>query len=249
MSNTVSVTKHFNPHTFDDYAEFYDGVLEWPYRKELELPTIKHLMGDISGLKVMDFGCGPGVIARWIHSQGPAELVGYDISEGMLQHAQKIEEADSLGIKYSSELTKEYDNYFDLILAVYVIPYATHAQELHDIFSSISRMLKPGGKFITLPMHPDFNKDPDYYLDVGFQLIEKEPRQDASKVQLKLDIPPHKIDIEAYYWSRQTIEDTLQQVGFETVTWESLIIPQSYSPSLDSYINCPHAAIVQAIKK
>ncbi len=249
MSNTVSVASNFNPHTFDDYAEFYDGVLEWPYRKELELPTIKHLIGDISGLKVMDFGCGPGVITRWLHSQGPAELVGYDISEGMLQHAKQIEEKESLGIHYTSEITEEYSQKFDLILAVYVMPYATHAQELYEMCARVSGMLKPGGKFITLPVHPNFNGDPNYYLNVGFQLVETEPRHDGSKLQLKLDIPPHKIDIEAYYWSRKTIEDTLQQVGFDTVTWESLIIPQNYSPSLDSYIECPHATIVQAIKK
>lgn len=72
------------------------------------------------------------------------------------------------------------------------------------------KMLKPSGKLITLPVHPDFNSDPEYYNPFGFKLIEKEPRNDGSKFGLNIHMLPYNIDIEAYYWSKQTLDNTLK---------------------------------------
>ncbi len=248
MSPKTSQSSAFNPDTFNEYADFYDGTLAWPYRQELEIPTIKKLLGNITGLNIMDFGCGPGVITRWLHAQGAEHITGYDISEGMLSYARQQEAIKPLGIEYISEIENQYNNHFDIILAIYVMPYATNLQELQTMSEHIFKMLKPGGKFITLPVHPDFNPHSGYYSPFGFQLVEIQPRKDASKLQLELRIPPHNIDIEAHYWSKSTLEHTLYQAGFGQITWESLQIPDNLSPHLQAYAECPHAAIIQAIK-
>lgn len=248
MSQNIQSNTTFDPSTFDDYPELYDEALNWPYRKELELPTIKNLLGDISGLSVMDFGCGPGVITRWLHAQGANKVVGFDISEGMLSYARQSEKNNPLGIRFTSTLDQNNVESYDLILAVYVIPYLSNQADLSAMFEKIFNLLKPGGRFITLPVHPDFNTSADYYTPFGFNLVEKEPRQDTSKLKLEIRMPPHSIDLEAYYWSKQTLNNTLYSAGFKHITWPKLEIKSDISSYLMPYVSFPHAAIIQAYK-
>lgn len=248
MSQNTKSNDSFDPSTFDDYPELYDTALDWPYRKALELPTLKNLLGNLSQQNIMDFGCGPGVITRWLHSQGVNQVVGFDISTGMLEHARRIESQSPLGIDYISELDESHFEQFDTVLAVYVIPYLTNLKDLLDMFKNIFKTLKPSGRFITLPIHPDFNGEDEYYTPFGFNLIEKEPRSDASKLDLELRMPPHHIDLEAYYWSRETLNRTLLEAGFKNITWPKLESPKDLPPDLLPYLNAPHVAIIQAFK-
>ncbi|MDE9488000.1 class I SAM-dependent methyltransferase [Xenorhabdus bovienii] len=239
----------FNPATFDKYAELYERMTSWPYRQELELPTLAKLLGDLSSLNVLDFGCGPGVISRWLNERGAKRIVGYDISEGMLNYARQREEKDQRRIHYISKINEDYNVYFDIVLAVYVMPYAANYADLMAMSQTMARVLKPGGRLLTLPIHPDFNSDPEYYRPFGFRLIEEQPRTDGSALRLHICQPPYDINIQAYYWSRPTLENTLQQVGFQTVNWKSLNVPvNTLIPNLSSYVQCPHAAILECIR-
>ena len=239
----------FDSATFDKYAELYEEMICWPYRKELELPTLAKLLGDLSGLNILDFGCGPGTTSRWLNASGAQRIVGLDISEGMLDYGRRREEKEKKGINYISMLDTNYNEYFDIILAIYVMPYATNKETLLAMSQTMARVLKPGGRLITLPMHPDFNSDPEYYRPCGIRLVESEPRIDGSPVQLHICQPPYDINIQAYYWSRETLENTLRQVGFQVINWKSLDLPaETLVPYLTSYIQCPHAAIIECIK-
>lgn len=248
MSQNTEGNHSFDPTTFDEYPVLYDGTLSWPYRKQLELPTIQKLLGNMSGQSILDFGCGPGVITRWLHAQGAKEVTGFDISEGMLAYARQCEKKARLGIQYHAHLDVSFDSAFDLVLAVYVMPYVINQNDLEKMCDDMFRLLKPGGRLITLPIHPNFNADPDYYSVCGFQLIEKEPRSDGSKLDLKIRMPPHVIDIEAYYWSKDTLNSTIKQAGFQQITWHSLDVPNQFSAELQPYLDCPHVSIIEAVK-
>ncbi|MEK9498105.1 class I SAM-dependent methyltransferase [Photorhabdus sp. P32] len=239
----------FNSATFDNYAELYEKTLSWPYRKELELPTLERLLGNLSGLNVLDFGCGPGVLSRWLRERGAECIIGHDISEGMLNYARQHEEKDQLGIHYISDINENYNEYFDIILAVYVMPYATNHGGLLAMCETMSRVLKPGGRLITLPIHPDFNAEPEYYRPFGLRLIEESQRADGSPVLLHICQPPYDVYLRAYYWSRQILENTLHLAGFQTVNWKPLYAPANTLLSdLSLYAQWPHAAIIECIK-
>ncbi|MBC8953650.1 class I SAM-dependent methyltransferase [Xenorhabdus sp. PB62.4] len=242
-------TPKFNPSTFDEYAGLYEKMSSWPYRKELELPTLGNLLGDLSGLSVLDFGCGPGAITRWLKGRKAKCIVGQDISEGMLNYARRREEKEKDDIKYISKVSEDYNEYFDVVLAVYVMPYAANHEELLKMSQTMARVLKPGGRLITLPIHPQFSADPEYYRPFGFRLIEEQPRADGSPIRLHICQTPYDINIQAYYWSHSTLENTLQQSGFHEINWKPLNIPAN--PDLQDlfpYVKCPHAAIIEGIK-
>ncbi|UTA81239.1 hypothetical protein J4377_07165 [Halomonas sp. XH26] len=43
---------------FDELAALYEKMAEWPFRKYCEIPSTIEALGDISGLSILDFGCG-----------------------------------------------------------------------------------------------------------------------------------------------------------------------------------------------
>lgn len=94
----------FDKQTFDAHADLYEKMFAAPYRKYLEIPTIDALLGDLTGLSVLDFGCGPGFISRWLQGKGAKRVVGYDVSEGMLSYAQHLEQQQPQGISYIATL-------------------------------------------------------------------------------------------------------------------------------------------------
>jgi len=224
-------------------------MLSWPYRKELELPTLEHLLSDLSGLSVLDFGCGPGVTTRWLKSRQAQCIVGHDISEGMLNYARRREEKEKNNIKYIAEVSEDYNEYFDIVLAVYVMPYASNQEDLLKMCQTMARVLKPGGRLITLPIHPQFSADQEFYRPFGIRLIEEQPRADGSQVRLHICQAPYDINIQAYYWSRSTLEHLLRQSGFHEISWKPLNIPANQAAlDLSLYAKCPHAAIIEGIK-
>ncbi|WP_252318250.1 MULTISPECIES: class I SAM-dependent methyltransferase [Symbiopectobacterium] len=103
-SDLPPAAQHFDVTTFDDYAELYENLFLLPYRHQLELPTLEKLLGNLTGLTVLDFGCGSGIITRWLHEKGAEKIFGYDISEGMLRFSKKKEEGTGKGITYLSAI-------------------------------------------------------------------------------------------------------------------------------------------------
>src|SRR5947209_17525693 len=57
-----------------------DGAAEWP--------SLRALLPDLRGLRVVDLGCGFGWFCRWAREQAAAEVLGIDVSEKMLARAR-----------------------------------------------------------------------------------------------------------------------------------------------------------------
>jgi SAM-dependent methyltransferase len=74
------------PDFFEGYSRLgrsvdgLDGAMEWP--------ALRAMLPDMSGLRVVDLGCGFGWFCRWARTQGAVEVVGFDLSEKMLARAE-----------------------------------------------------------------------------------------------------------------------------------------------------------------
>jgi 2-polyprenyl-3-methyl-5-hydroxy-6-metoxy-1,4-benzoquinol methylase len=53
-----------------------------------EWPSLRALLPDIQGLRVVDLGCGFGWFCRWARENGAAHVLGLDLSEKMLTLAK-----------------------------------------------------------------------------------------------------------------------------------------------------------------
>jgi toxoflavin synthase len=237
---------------FDRLARMYEDMFALPWRRDLECFSVLRLLGELSGASVLDIGCGTGLYSRLLRRQGAARVVGFDVSEGMLEHARRLEAAEPLGITYTATPPPP-EPVFDLVLGVYVLPYATEFAELVALCSLACGALCPGGRFVTLPIHPRYDGRREYYGQYGFRMFDAEPRADSSRVTLNLRFGPYDETVTARYWSATALEAALSEAGFAEVAWPPFAVsPAGLAERGEAfwrqYLDCPHAALIEARK-
>ncbi len=101
---------------------------------------------------IIDIGCGTGRHWQKLYAKQPSALIGYDVSEGMLQQ---------LKTKFFSAITYHAtDNFLtevdtasvDCIVSTLTI---AHIQNMPEAIESWIRVLKNGGDLIITDFHPD----------------------------------------------------------------------------------------------
>jgi ubiquinone/menaquinone biosynthesis C-methylase UbiE len=234
---------------FDDLAKLYENMATWPFRRDIEIPSVLEAVGDVKGQDVLDFGCGDGTYSRILKERGARRVMGFDEADGMLRHARNRERDDALGIEFVSQLGPELDQQFDLVLGVYVLPYASDIRALERMCANMKRLLRPGGRLVTLPIHPQYVADPAYYKPYGFSLTQIPPHQDGGSVKLDLFHSGYIGTVTAWYWSAASLDSALHAAGFEHVDHRnpmpSALKSVERSPEiLRAYLSKPHAVIL-----
>lgn len=119
-------------------------------------PVVFNLCGDVSGLRILDIGCGEGYCARILKAMGAASIEGIDISPEMIALARSQTEDDSLQFQVGDVQSLSFENdQFDLVVGVFVYNYLT-VEEMERSHREVFRVLKPGGRFLFSVPHPAF---------------------------------------------------------------------------------------------
>ncbi|CAB3774555.1 class I SAM-dependent methyltransferase [Paraburkholderia humisilvae] len=242
---------------FDELAILYEDMATWPFRKEIEIPSVLAALGDVRGLDLLDFGCGTGMYVRSLKARGAARVVGYDLSQGMLNYARRRAEKESLDIAFMSSLGEDLTGQFDVVLAVYVLPYARTPGELQSMCADMARLLRPGGRLITLPIHPEYSPSPSYYEPYGFRLVADDPETapyiDGGRVRLDLCFQHYQTSVDAWYWSDRTLKAALGKAGFTAINTFNPYAPacpdiSKVPTKLRAYLDRPHAVVIDATR-
>jgi SAM-dependent methyltransferase len=137
---------------YDGFAREYGRNNESsPYNALYERPAILALAGDVSGLRVLDAGCGTGLHAEELVRRGAA-VTGIDLSKDMLAVAR-----ERLGPDvplHQADLTQPLvfeDNSFELVLSSLVMHYM---QDWVPPLREFRRVLVPGGRLVFSTHHP-----------------------------------------------------------------------------------------------
>lgn len=118
----------------------------------LEQPAFRSLLPELAGKVILDLGCGFGKFAAWAVNTGAAEVTGVDISEKMLQEAQKG--VGRLNVRFVHQAVEDYvipENRFDLIVSSLCLHYV---EDIRPVFQRIHRGLKDNGRFVFSVEHP-----------------------------------------------------------------------------------------------
>ena len=132
----------------DAYADrFFDELQHKPFDRKM----LDWLLQRVTTTGVIcDLGCGPGQVARYLHTQG-AEACGIDLSPEMV----KIASALNFGVRFEPgnmlDLHNVANSAFAGIAAFYSIVNLS-LEELPRAFAEMSRVLKPGG-WLLLSFH------------------------------------------------------------------------------------------------
>jgi 2-polyprenyl-3-methyl-5-hydroxy-6-metoxy-1,4-benzoquinol methylase len=133
------------------------------FREELNNPGMFKLMGNVSGLAILDVACGEGYNTRIMARKG-ARVVGIDLSKRLIEQAKLQEENDRLGIDYlvmnSADLTGLPAMRFDLVTCFMAL---MDIEEYDRTLCEIARVMKGNGRFLFSITHPCF----EYSADAG----------------------------------------------------------------------------------
>ena len=122
----------------------------------LRLAYIEQHAQGIAGKRVLDIGCGGGILAEGMAQRG-AQVTGIDMAELSLQVARMHLHESELDIDYQLSTAEAFaENHaaeFDIITCLEMLE---HVPDPASIISSASRMLKPDGVLVlsTLNRNP-----------------------------------------------------------------------------------------------
>lgn len=139
---------------FDTISTNYDGlnrVISFGIDVKWRKKVIK-IISETNPESVLDIATGTGDLAISLAKTGAKEIVGLDLSEGMLAVGRKKIEEEKLSgriemIQGDSEALPFDDNRFDAITVAFGV---RNFENLEKGLSEILRVLKPGGKFVIL---------------------------------------------------------------------------------------------------
>lgn len=118
----------------------------------LEKPVFDDLAGDLTGLRILDLGCGDGRFGKEALDKGARAYTGLEGSQYMFQAAQaRLADTDATIIHATIQDWVFPTQQFDLVASRLVLHYL---EELSPVFSNIYRALAPGGRFIFSIEHP-----------------------------------------------------------------------------------------------
>ncbi|MBF4488801.1 class I SAM-dependent methyltransferase [Psychrobacter sp. N25K4-3-2] len=140
-----------------DNQAFFDGYAQLPrsqfgLKSAPEWETVKTLLPDISGKRVIDLGCGYGWFCRSARELGATEVLGIDLSEKMLAQAQEL--TNDSGISYQCEDLEHLSLPNQAIDLVYSQMALHYLPDLAPLFSAIYQSLQPDGWFVFTAEHP-----------------------------------------------------------------------------------------------
>lgn len=156
-ASTVRANRHWWDSDADAYhaehGEFL-GVADFVWCPENLREDDVHLLGNVSGLDVLEVGCGAAMCSRWLAQRG-AHPIAFDLSAGMLRHAR--DGAASTGVdvplvqadaQYLPFCNASFDIAFTAFGAVGFV--ADSARVMREI----ARVLRPGGRWVFATTHP-----------------------------------------------------------------------------------------------
>lgn len=100
---------------------------------------------------VIDIGCGTGRHWNRIMNQKPAQLVGYDVSSGMLMELKKKFPSAQVEVATDNQLAAVCDESVDVIVSTLTL---AHIEDLGSCFRTWKRVLKSSGEILLTDFHP-----------------------------------------------------------------------------------------------
>ena len=126
-----------------------DGAGEWN--------TLKAMLPNLKGKRVLDLGCGFGWHCVYAVEHGAKSITGIDISKKMLEKAREM--SGSCPIEYLCVPIEDYEyskNSFDVVISSLAFHYV---KSFDDVCAKVSRCLTDGGHFIFSVEHPVFTAE------------------------------------------------------------------------------------------
>ena len=132
---------------YDGWADGYEQELleEWGYTSPQKAVQLLSDIMTLQGMRVLDAGCGTGLVGALLREAGAASLTGIDYSPGMLAKAEAKQVYDSLDKMDMNEPLPLPSNSFDATTCIGTFT-ATHVKP--DAVRELVRVTRSGGALV-----------------------------------------------------------------------------------------------------
>ena len=119
-----------------------------------EWHQLEPLFPPLEGMAVLDLGCGYGWHCQYAADQGAAKVLGIDLSEKMLEQAERRNRNGKIRYRHCGIEAYEYpESVWDIVVSNLALHYI---EDLEQVFRNVWRTLRPGGTFLLNIEHPVF---------------------------------------------------------------------------------------------
>ena len=145
------------PQNIYDDQDFFEGYSQLRRSREglagaPEWPTLRRMLPELRGARVLDLGCGFGWFARWAREMGAESVLGVDLSQRMLARARAQTQDPAITYVLADiEKLELADASFDLVYSSLALHYV---EDLGAVCGKIRRFLVPGGRLVFSVEHP-----------------------------------------------------------------------------------------------
>lgn len=206
-------------------------------------------LGDVTGQRVLDLGCGEGHVARRVHASG-GEVTGLDLSSELLRIARQR----GAGIEYvhgdAQDLRAFLDATFDLVysnLALMDIP------DLSATYSEVHRILRPGGRFVFTLVHPCFSPPgTDVLKDADGHFVARLVRRYTDEGFWRSDgVGTIRSTVGAHHRMLSTYVNGLLTVGFRLrgLAEPTLSADEAAAANTEAHAEVPPVLMVDALRE
>ncbi len=181
-------------------------------RKFVLDPALLKVIGDVSGKKVLDLGCGYGRLTNLLASKGGI-CTGIDYSEKLIEIAQASAKNQGLGVDFQvMDATEigDLEGEFDLILISILFPHLPDYKRALSLARGIKNLAKSDAYLIIGEPHPAF----DYYMRNRLASGDFEYFNSGLGYDFKMELGATALESEAYHWTLADYSKLIDESGF-----------------------------------
>ena len=135
----------------DDWARHADTN---DYRNLFLIPVTLNLLGDVSGKRILDLGCGEGSYCRVLKKRG-ADVTGIDGSEKLINISKaRSDSSIKFLVRNANDLDGIVENSFDIVVAAMSL---MDVEDYEESVSEVRRVLKEDGYLLMSILHSCFS--------------------------------------------------------------------------------------------
>ena len=144
---------------YDEWGSTYDKDLieDWDYKLPAFIGDLLMKYVKNHDARILDAGAGTGLGGKYLHHNGYNNLFAVDMSQGMLDEAERKRIYQKLDRMVLGEKLNYPSNYFDAVLSVGTIGHAPP-----ESFDELIRITKSSG-FIVFTLRTTHDDEPQWY--------------------------------------------------------------------------------------
>lgn len=234
-------------YTAEEYAR---TKKQSPFRDAVEMHTIFSLIGDPTGLYILDAGCGDGIYARELADRGAKHIIGVDCAEDFIEMAKKKNKGYEDKIEYHRAFVQDFHGKEDrdLVVGSFVLSYPKNLEEAIAYCWAMASHLKGGGQFVGFNNNPFEEFGGERYERYGFRkiMISNKEGSEIHYLVQGMDNP-----IINFHLKPQTYEKAFSDAGFSEFQWRrvQLIPSEQGNPYWDDFFKDEPPFIAMVAKK